>query len=282
MQKLKAERFVDDFIFLEAPRWRDGFLWVPDVFDSILYRIDMDGGRHVMLDKLPPRPNSFGFLPDGTPLIVSSVARQILKLVDGNLVVHADLSEWAAGDLNDFVVDNDGRIYIGNFGYDLFAGEAAKESAIHIVELDGGIRLGADGIEFPNGAVIINEGRTLVVSETWRGRLTAFDRAPDGTLSNKRLFADLPGREPDGICADAEGGIWVCSFNTGEVMRVLEGAVITHHLCFPGSAVACQLGGEDGHTLFITTYDGTIPDQQARKRLGSLHRVRVETPRPEY
>lgn len=279
MQELKAHRFADDFVYLEAPRWYDGRLWVPDVFDSILYQVDLDGSHHVLKDNLPSRPNSLGFLPDGTPLIVSSVARQILKLVEGELLMHADLSEWATGDLNDFVVDDSGRLYVGNFGYDLYNSVEKCETSLHIVDLNGTVSHGSDGVEFPNGAVILDHGRMLVVAETWRGRLTAFDRGSDGTLSNRRLFADIAGRQPDGMCVDAEGGIWVCSFNTGEVLRVLEGGEITHRLHFPGSAVACELGGDDGHTLFITTYDGTIPDQQARKRLGALNKVRVDIPR---
>lgn len=276
MQVLTALPLADDFIFLEAPRWHEGALWVPDVFESVLYRVDLQGNKQVVVDELPLRPNSLGFLPDGTPLLVSSVARQLLKLIEGRLEVHADLSQWAKGDLNDFVIDDVGRVYVGNFGYDLFAGEAAQETELHIVQPDGSIEVGGREVEFPNGAAIINEGRTLVVSETWRGQLTAFDRASDGSLSNKRVFAELPGRQPDGICADAHGAIWTCSFNTGEVLRVLEGAQITHRLQFAGSAVACTLGGEDGRTLFITTYDGSIPDQHARKRLGALHSVRVE------
>ena len=279
MQELRAQRFADNFIFLEAPRWHGGRLWAPDVFDCILYQVEMDGRRQVIKDELPPRPNSLGFLPDGTPLIVSSVSREILKLVDGEFVVHADLSSWARGDLNDFAVDDDGRIYIGDFGYDLFGGEDRRETSITVVEPDGTPHHGASGVEFPNGAVLLNNGRLLVVAETWRGQLVAFDRAANGALSNKRLFAKLPGREPDGMCADAEDGVWVCSFNTGEVVRVLDGGQITHHLSFEGSAVACELGGEDGHTLFITTYAGTIPDQQAKKRLGALSRVQVPIPR---
>ena len=279
IKDMKAERLARDFIYLEAPRWHNGALWVPDVFDSILYRIDLHGKRSVIKDRLPPRPNSINFLSDGTPLIVLSVARQIAKLIDGELFPYVDLLRWAAGDVNDFAIDESDRLYVGNFGYDLFAGETARETSIHIVDPDGQIRVGGSGLEFPNGTVIINGGRTLVVAETWRGRLTAFDRAEDGSLSNPRLYADLPGREPDGVCADAEDGIWLCSFSTGEVLRVLEGAVITHRLQFRGSAVACDLGGDDGTTLFCTSYDGTIPDQQAMKRLGEVHVAKVDVPR---
>lgn len=281
MRTLTATPFATDFIFLEAPRWHDGRLWAPDVFDSILYRLDMSGKREVVAAGLPPRPNSINFLPDGTPLVVSSVARQILKIVNGKPEVHADLSKHATGDVNDFGIDEAGRLYVGNFGYDLFAGEALKATAIHAVEPDGRVSVAAEGLEFPNGTVIIDDGRTLVVSETWSGRLTAFDRDPKtGRLSNRHPFAALEGRNPDGICADAEGAVWASSFNTGEVLRVKKGGEITDRIEFNGSAVACQLGGPDGHTLFCTSYDGTIPDQLAQKRLGMISTVRVAVPAP--
>ncbi|MPR05476.1 SMP-30/gluconolactonase/LRE family protein [Microvirga tunisiensis] len=280
MTDLQSQLFADGFIFLEAPRWHQGHLWVPDVFGQKLYKLDQSGAKTVVVESLPPRPNSIGFLPDGTLLIVSSVKRQILKLVDENLLTYADLSQDAAGDLNDFAIDQTGRVYIGNYGYDLFGGAPKQETCVHLVERDGAIRVAATGLEFPNGTVIINGGRTLIVAETWRGHLTAFDVASDGSLSNKRNFANLEGREPDGICADAAGGIWVPSFNTGEVLRVVEGGEVTHRIQFPGSAIACQLGGEDGRTLFCSTYAGSVPDQLAKKPYGALHAVRVDVPRP--
>lgn len=279
MKEHASRLFADDFVFLEAPRWHSGRLWVPDVFDSILYALDADGRRSVVHAGLPPRPNSIGFLPDGTLIVVSSVSKQLLKLVGGKLQLHADLSGHAAGDLNDFVIDGSGRIYSGNFGYDLFGGAPLASTNIHRVEADGTVSVAAGGLEFPNGAVITGDGRTLVVAETWAGRLTAFDRDAAGHLSNPRTYADLGKRQPDGICVDAEDGIWVSSFSTGEVIRVFEGGRITDRIAFRGSAVACQLGGEDGHTLFCTTYDGTIADQQQRLRRGAIHTVRVDVPR---
>lgn len=280
MKKIEPTLFADDFIFLEAPRWHDGQLWVPDVFDSILYRLDADGRKTVVLEGLPPRPNSIGFLPDGSLLIVSSFDRRILRVVDGKIEPYADLSQVTDHHLNDFAIDKDGRVYVGNFGYDLFGGASQQPTALHMIDLDASIRTAATGLEFPNGAVIINGGKTFVVAETWVGRLTAFDRAPDGSLSNPRLYADIGDRHPDGICADAEGAIWVPSFNTGEVIRVLEGGEITHHIQFEGSAIACQLGGDDGKTLFCSTYRGSIPDQVAMKRFGALYTARVDVGRP--
>jgi sugar lactone lactonase YvrE len=281
MQAHRPEMMAEDFIFLEAPRWHEGALWVPDVFDGVLHKLDMFGNRQVVLSNLPPRPNSLNFLPDGTPLIVASVERKIMKIVDGKLETFADLSGCATGDLNDFAVDREGRLYVGNFGYDIFAGEAIKKTSIHLIESDGTIGIAASDVEFPNGAVIINGGHTLVVAETWCGKVTAFDRDPDtGALSNRRIFADLTGRHPDGICADAEGAVWVSCFNTGEVLRVLDGGRITDAIRFNGSAIACTVGGPDGHTLFCTTFDGTLEEQAAHKRLGKIFTVRVDVPAP--
>ncbi|MBY5882458.1 SMP-30/gluconolactonase/LRE family protein [Rhizobium leguminosarum] len=281
MQIREAKLLASDFIFLEAPRWKDGAVWAPDVFDSILYRVDMQGKKEVVVRDLPPRPNSFNFLPDGTPIIVSSVARHINKIVDGKLELYVDLSNFATGDLNDFGIDDSGRLYVGNFGYDIFAGEPIKLTSIHTVEPDGRVSVAATDMEFPNGTVLINSGRTLIVSETWCGRISSFDRdLVTGALSNRRQFADLSGRHPDGICVDAEGAIWVSSFNTGEVLRVLDGGEITDRIEFEGSAIACELGGPDGHTLFCTTYSGTYPDQMQHKRLGLIHTVVVDVPAP--
>ena len=123
-----------------------------------------------------------------------------------------------------------------------------------------------------------NGGRTLVTAEMWSHRLTAFDRAPDGSRSNARIFAELPGREPDGICADAEGAIWVACFNTGEAVRVLEGGEITDRVRCGRHAIACQLGGDDGRTLFCTAYTGTVEDMDAGKRLAVIYAARVAVP----
>jgi sugar lactone lactonase YvrE len=281
MQVYRPEVMASDFIFLEAPRWRDGALWVTDVFDRVLHKLDLLGNRQVILSDLSPYPNSVNFLPDGTPLIVSSDERKIMKIVGGKLETYADLSKYATGAVNDFAVDGEGRLYVGNFGFDIFSDEPLKKTSIHLVGVDGTVSVAASDMEFPNGTVIINGGRTLVVAETRCSRLTAFDRNIEtGELSNRRLFADLNGRHPDGICADAEGAIWAPSFNTGEVVRVLDGGQVTDSIQFNGSAIACTVGGPDGHTLFCTTFDGTMEEQGLRKRLSKIFTVRVDAPAP--
>jgi sugar lactone lactonase YvrE len=172
-----------------------------------------------------------------------------MKVFDGTLSVYADLSDIAAGDLNDLVVDDVGRAYVGNFGYDLFGGAPIEVTDMHLVEPNGTVRVAASGLEFPNGAVIVDCGRTLIVAETWCGKLTAYDRAANGDLSNRRIFADLGGRQPDGICADRHGAIWAGCYNTGEFVRVLEGGEITDRIEFDGNAVSCTLGGKNAEQM---------------------------------
>ncbi|WP_133646939.1 SMP-30/gluconolactonase/LRE family protein [Paraburkholderia flava] len=271
---------ADDFAFLEGPRWYRNHLWASDITGMKLYRIAMDGTREVICD-VPHRPSGIGFLPDGTPVVVSMTDRRLMRVVDGKLVLHADLSALAPADLNDLVVDDDGRIYVGNFGYDLFGGAPKRPADLFVVEPDGSARVAAGGFDFPNGVVLKDGGRTLVVAESWSNRLTAFDRDDNGNLSNGRLYADMGDGQPDGICVDREGGIWVPNFNTGEVVRILEGGVVTDRISVGNKrALACQLGGEDGRTLFCITFDGPPEDLMTGKRLSALYTTRVAIPGP--
>ena len=278
MTKHQPSLFADDFIFLEAPRWHENRLWVSDVFDHVVYALTAEGVRTKVCD-VPHRPSGLGFLPDGTPIVVSSKNRRLMKIEGNALVEYADLSALASGDVNDFAIDRHGRIYVGNFGYDYDAGEPKATTALHRVDRDGSISVAATGVAFPNGSVIINGGKTLIVAETWLGRLTAFDIDDDGKLGHRRIFADLGAREPDGICSDAEGAIWVGCFNTGEFLRVLDGGTITDVIAFEGRGVACTLGGKDGRELFCTVYRGSIDELIARKRNAAVFVVPVAVPR---
>jgi sugar lactone lactonase YvrE len=278
MRDHKAQRLAEDFIFLEGAKWRDGRLWVSDVFDHKVYRLGLAGERDKVVD-VPNRPSGLGFLPDGTPIVASSMDFRLYKIIGDRIEEYADLTPHVGGHVNDFTIDAAGRIYVGNFGYDYDAGEPAVETVIHRVDPDGSVHVAAEGIEFPNAMVIINGGKTLVVAETWRGKLTAFDVAPDGTLSGKRTFADVGPRQPDGICADAEGAIWTGCFNTGEFLRVLDGGQITDRVAFEGCGVACTIGGPEGHTLFCTVYCGPVEDLIAGKRKAAVFTLEVEVGR---
>jgi sugar lactone lactonase YvrE len=176
------------------------------------------------------------------------------------------------------VVDAEGRAYVGNFGFDLHGGTPAP-AVLCRVDPDGGVHTAAGDLMFPNGTVIWPDGRTLVVAETYAFRLTAFEIMPGGELRDRREWSPTPGVFPDGICLDAEGGIWAASATTGEVIRYLAGGEVTHRLRTTRTqAYACMLGGDDGRTLFVCTSTGLNHDQNRSRRGGRIEVVRVDVP----
>jgi len=276
MKELTSSPFVDDFVFLEGPRWHDGKLWVSDMFGETVYTITPDGKKEVFA-KFPQKPSGINFLPDGSVVIVSMGDRKLMKVEDGKLIEYADLSGSVSYDINDCVCDAKGNIYVGNFGYDVFAHEEAKPATLTLVKADGSISTAAEDIHFPNGCVIGNNGKTLIIAETFVCKLTAFDIEADGSLTNRRTFADLGSYTPDGICLDQEGAIWVACFEQGDFIRVLDGGEITHRIDVGDRrAVACNLGGEDGKTLYCLIYQGDLEDIPRGKRNARIETAQVE------
>jgi sugar lactone lactonase YvrE len=268
---------IDGLTFPEAPRWHDGRLWFSDFYSQRVLAVDVAGYVDVMAE-VPQRPSGLGWTPDGALLVVSMLDRRLLRLADGKLHEVADLSGIATGPCNDMVVDGHGRAYVGNFGFDRHKGEAPRTAAIARVDPDGRVTCAADELSFPNGTVITPDGRTLIVAETFGHRLTAFDVAADGALSSRRLFAQLDGCFPDGICLDAEGAVWVADARNPRVLRVLDGGRIERTVpTGDRPAFACMLGGDDRQTLFVCTCTASGP-AMADKRDGRIEAVKVDVP----
>ncbi|WP_061934695.1 SMP-30/gluconolactonase/LRE family protein [Aureimonas sp. AU22] len=279
MQTLTPARFADGFMFLEAPKWRDGRLFVSDVFAHEICILS-DHGVVERRIPVPTRPSGLGFLSDGTLIVASAKDCRLLRLDGDELAEHADLSDVANGWLNDFAIDRHDRIYVGDFGYDFVAGDPRRTTSLHRVDPDGTIEAVAHEVDFPNGSTIVDDGRTLVVAETWEARIAAFDLDGSGRLANRRLFADLDGRQPDGLCADRDGALWVGIYNTGEFVRVIDGGEITHRIKIDGSGISCTLGGPDRRTLFMTAFLGTDEDMSAGKRNSAILTAHVDVPGP--
>lgn len=167
MKTYKANTVTDGFIFLEAPKWHDGKIWMSDVMDKAVYCVAEDGTTEKICD-VPGMPAGIGFLSDGSLIIASLTDRKLLKWKDGALSDFRDLSALP-GPPNDFAIDAQDRIYLGNFGCDFHGGEALRPTALVRLDPDGSITEIAQDMEFPNGAVIIDNGKTLVVNETWLG-----------------------------------------------------------------------------------------------------------------
>ena len=267
---------LDGLRFPESPRWHEGALWFSDMHARQVMKLHLDG-RAELVTEVPNDPSGLGWLPDGRLLVVSMQDRRLLRLDPDGLYEVADLSACAPFHCNDMVVDDQGRAYVGNFGFDLHAGGKPSATSLALVRPDGETLVVADQLLFPNGTVITPDGETLIVGESFGARLTAFEIAPDGTLSNRRVWAQLEKAVPDGICLDAEGGIWVASPVSAEVLRVREGGVVTDRVSVQTQAFACMLGGPERRTLFICTAADSDP-AKTDARSGRIESVEVDVP----
>jgi sugar lactone lactonase YvrE len=290
---METRTLVEGRYFCEGPRWREGRFWFSDFYAHEICSVDLDGNVRVevTLDG-DERPSGLGWLPDGRLLFVAMVARRVMRREhDGTIVIHADLSDVATFHCNDMLVDDGGHAYVGNFGFDLDATLAAMgpeglltaiatdrdpyTAVLARVDPDGAVSVAADDLAFPNGVVTVDGGSTLVVAQTLGLELTAFDKAADGSLSNRRTWAPLVGSDgsfvaPDGTSADADGGIWVANALASEVVRVEEGGLITHRVTTSQTAFACAVGGPDGRHLLVCTAESSTAEAAGAAPSGRL------------
>jgi sugar lactone lactonase YvrE len=236
--------------FPESPRWYAGRLWFSDWGAHEVIAVDLEGKSEVIV-RIPSFPLCFDRLPDGRLLIVSASDGLLLRREpDGSLVTHADLTGLADHPWNDIVVDGRGNAYVNNIGFDFPDGEFAQGILV-LVTPDGSARQVADGVAFPNGMVVTPDNATLILAESYGNRLTAFDIAADGGLSNRRVWADLDDGAPDGICLDAENAIWYGDVPNQRCVRVREGGQVLQTIGLDRGCFACALGGADKRTLFL-------------------------------
>lgn len=265
--------------FTESPRWYGNKLWFIDIHDKRIKTVDMAGVVETVIE-LPFIPNGFGIAPDGTIVVGDAFARTIYHVENGSLKQLADISELTVFCLSDGIVDAQGRMYVGDIGYN-FVDPTAKPvetCVLVLVGTDGKAVVVADQLCFPNGIVITPDGRTLIVGETTGNRLTAFDINVDGSLVNRRIWAQLPSSiGPDGICLDAEGGVW-CANPEGKdsVVRVCEGGAITDRIQVDTHAYAVMLGGPERKQLIICTSASHDPAEIHRNPSASFQMVDVD------
>jgi sugar lactone lactonase YvrE len=243
-------------MFGESPRWHDGRLWFSDWGAREVVTVDLDGHRDVV-QRMPVFPFSLDWLPDGRLLIASSGLQR--REPDGSLVTHADLSSLGPA-WNEIVVDGRGNAYVNQAGFDLMSGAEPVSGTIALATPDGVAREVADEVWFPNGMAVTPDNSTLIVAESYRSRLTAFDIGPSGDLSSRRVWADLGTDVPDGICLDAEGAIWYADVPNRHCVRVREGGEVLQTITVDRGCFSCALGGPDGRTLFIVATEWRGPE----------------------
>jgi sugar lactone lactonase YvrE len=232
---------LDGLGFPESTRWRDGRVWLCNWGAGEVLAVTLDGGCEVMARVAPQTlPLSIDWLPDGTLLVVDGPQRLLLRQQpDGSLGVAADLTGFGSAPFNELVVDAVGNAYVNG-----------GPGSIVLVRPDGSLVAVANGLQFPNGMALLDGDRTLLVADSYARQLVAFAVAPDGTLSGRRIWAQLA-HAPDGICADEDGAVWVASVPGRRCVLVREGGEVLRTVSVDRGCFACMLGGDDGRTLFI-------------------------------
>jgi len=266
----ELQTLMTDIMFGESPRWHGDRLWFADWGAQELIAVDLEGKSEVIV-RIPSFPFCIDWLPDGRLLIVSARDRLLLRWEpDGSLVTHTDLSNLSNHPWNDIVVDGLGNAYIGNIGFDFPGGEFAP-GMLALVTPDGSARQVADDVAFPNGLVVTPDNSTLILAESYGNRLTAFDIAADGSLSNQRVWADLDGGVPDRICLDAEGAVWYGDVPNKRCVRVREGGEVLQTIDLDRGCFACMLGGVDRRTLFLVAREwGGMESTAEEARTGQV------------
>jgi sugar lactone lactonase YvrE len=243
---------MEGITFGEQPRWHDGRIWFSDWGTQEVLAVDRHGGVEVM-HRASSFPLCVDWLPDGRLLVVdTSTARLLVQEHDGTFEPYADLRDGSQPPVgNELVVDGRGNAYVNGGGFDLMAGEPYSPGGVVLVRPDRTVRQVADGLAFPNGMAVTADNRTLIVGESYAKRLSAYEIAGDGSLGNRRVWADLGDGVPDGICIDAEGAVWYADVPNKRCVRVREGGDVLDTVALGRGAFACALGGTERQTLYI-------------------------------
>ena len=276
-----ARVLLNGLAFPESPRWRDDRLWVCNWGAQQIIAVDCEGRGEIALPApTATLPFSIDWLRDGRMLVVAGREGLLLRREpDGALTTHADLNNLSNRGWNEIVVDGRGNAYVNGGGFDMMAGEAFAPGNIALITPDGKVRQVADGIAFPNGMAVTPDNATLIVAESYARRLTAFTIAADGSLSNRRVWADLGDGVPDGICLDAEGAAWCADVPNKRCVRVREGGQVLQTVALDRGCFACMLGGADGRTLFMTAAEWNGPAKMfGAARTGQVLTARAPAP----
>jgi sugar lactone lactonase YvrE len=261
---------ANGFCFGEGPRWFEGLLWFSDMLGEAVHTANLHGDM-TTLRLAGHAPSGLGFRPDGSLLITSTENRQVLRYDGETVATLADLSGIVPADLGDMVVDDLGRAYVGS--------QAREGGVVVRVDPDKTMTVVAEDLDFPNGMVITPDRTTLIVAESIGRRLTAYTIGADGSLSNRRIFADGLDGPPDGICLDAEGGVWTSMTLANQFDRIVEGGTVTDRIGMGDrTAIACALGGPERRTLFMLSSTSAYPQRLVGTKLSRLDATIVDIP----
>jgi sugar lactone lactonase YvrE len=293
--RFQLHTLLEGGAFFESPRWHDGRWWVSDFYRHLVLSVS-EGGEPREVLEVEEQPSGLGWMPDGSMLVVSMRDHRVLRWsTEAGVREHADVSEYCGGPLNDMVLDRYGRAYVGNFGFDLMGGGDPALANLIRVDPDGTASIAAEDLVFPNGSVITPDGKTLVVGETAAARYTSFTINPDGSLSDRRVWAQVAPSPPittlaetlgklefgpDGCGLDAENHIWCADEVNARCVRIAPGGEIVAEIRAPDGLdfFACMLGGPDGRTLLMCAAPDFAEDRRSAAREAVLLTTTVDVP----
>ena len=272
VESTEAERLATGFVFTEGPLWHPDGSWLfVDVRANLIYQLS-PGGQPEIIRERSGGSNGMTFDLQGRRLICEGDNRQVTRLEpDGSYTPLAQaLGERRLNRPNDLVTRSDGSIYFTDPAGRLTQAERELDfSGVHRIAPDGTVSNATSDTEYPNGLAFSPDERVLYVAitrrddgciaEKERGEvcthqfIRAFDVAPDGTLSNNRIFAEMFSASdgvPDGMKVDVEGRIY-CTGSEGCWVFDASG----NHLGIirlPEIPANCAWGGPDNRTMLFT------------------------------
>lgn len=274
MEYTKLRPLISEGKYFEGPRWHARKLWMVDSLARTVLSVGLDGVCKTAFE-VPGISGGMGFLPNGNPVVTSMFDRKLLTFEDNQLSTLIDLSSIATGTIDDMIIDGRGHIYVGDLGFDLMKGGSHENGKLILVIPSGDARIVADGLRFPNGIAASEDGTRLVVAESDGNCLSDFQIRADGSLEKGRRFGKFT--EPDGICLDREGAVWVSLYQEDAFVRVAPDGRVLDRIAVTGRrAIACALGGVDRRTLFCISADTSHEDLMRGKSSACVDIVEVQ------
>lgn len=261
-EEITSEVLTDGMYFGESPRYHDGMLYVSDMTGRCIYTVDPSSGQKKTLLEVENQPNGMCFAADGSLIYSSMFDARLYRLSPNSQPeLYVDMSHVMTGYCGDMVIDNAGRVYVDDVGARVLHGETPRAGRLLMIDTDRSVHVVAEDAVFPNALMLSNDGKSLIMAETFSHKLNKFDVALDGRLSNRQVIWTPPKIAPadvghglfsmDGGCMDAEDGMWLSLLSFGRFVRLDKQLRITHQIRVDGHATACTLGGSDGKTLYL-------------------------------
>jgi sugar lactone lactonase YvrE len=273
----EMKTLLDGGRYYEGPRWHEGRLWFVDCMARKLLSVTLTGECTEHASFTDDTPCGLGILPDGGIVVLTMFRKRLLAFAGGELSLYADLAGVAAGTIDDMIVDGAGRAYVGDLGFDLpVPPQRGAVDRIILVTPDGAARIVAEGLRFPNGIAVSADNSRLVVAEMDGECLADYVIEPDGGLRFARRLGRM--KDPDGICLDRDGAVWVASFSEDAFVCIGRDGNEQRRIRVPGRrAIACALGGPDRKTLFCLSGVTSPEELRQRKSSARIDTARVET-----